>query len=313
MSPHRTSAETLMHPRALEDETMVSKGYRTAAGVALALLLAGPALAATPAQNCESNKNKEAGKYSSRRQKAESKFALDGDTAKRTAALQKCLTKYAAKWPALEAKAAGACPTNGDQADVQAFIDTHTDSVAAALAGGPLPDCPGDLATCESGLGDCTAERATCTADLAVCSTDLTTCQDALAPAQGSLAVCSDDLDQCQSELSDCLSSGGAPAQLLRTGQTTCWDGTGAVVPCAGTGTDGELLRGLTRSYVDNADGTVTDLRTGLTWEKLSDDDSIHDKDTRYPWLEGFGKIATLNTEAFAGHTDWRMPNVNEL
>jgi hypothetical protein len=313
MSPHRTPVETPTHPRVQEDETMARKTRWSVAGAALALLLAGPALAATPAQNCESNKNKEAGKYSSCRQKAESKFALDGDATKRTAALQKCLTKYAAKWPALEAKALGACPTNGDQTEVRDFIDTHTDAVAAALAGGPLPDCPGDLATCEAGLDDCTGERATCVADLATCSADLTTCQGELAPVQTSLATCSTDLDLCQAELIDCLSSGGAPAQLLRTGQTTCWDATGVVVPCAGTQMDGELQRGTTRSYVDNGDGTITDLRTGLMWEKLSDDGSVHDKDARTPWVDAFGKITTLNAEAFAGPTDWRIPNGNEL
>ena len=40
---------------------------------AAALLLAGTALAATPGEKCESDKNKEAGKYAKCRQKAEAK------------------------------------------------------------------------------------------------------------------------------------------------------------------------------------------------------------------------------------------------
>ncbi len=38
---------------------------------------------------------------------------------------------------------------------------------------------------------------------------------------------------------------------------------------------------GRVHSYTDNGDGTVTDNQTGLTWEKKSDDGSIHDKDDR--------------------------------
>ena len=52
---------------------------RTTIGPILTLLLAGTALATTPAQKCESGKNKEAGKYGYCRQKAEAKFATTGD------------------------------------------------------------------------------------------------------------------------------------------------------------------------------------------------------------------------------------------
>ncbi len=71
---------------------------------------------------------------------------------------------------------------------------------------------------------------------------------------------------------------------------------------------------GLTGAYTDNGDGTITDTRTGLTWEKLSDDDSVHDQDDTYTWDDAFAfKVAALNGMTFAGHTDWRVPNVNEL
>jgi hypothetical protein len=50
-------------------------------------------------------------------------------------------------------------------------------------------------------------------------------------------------------------------------------------------------------------------------WEKLSSDGTIHDYGTTYTWDEAFTtKIATLNSgDGFAGHTDWRLPNINEL
>jgi hypothetical protein len=50
-------------------------------------------------------------------------------------------------------------------------------------------------------------------------------------------------------------------------------------------------------------------------WEKLSDDGTIHDKDTTYTWDNAFAvKVAGLNGGGgFAGHTDWRLPNRSEI
>jgi len=131
------------------------------------------------------------------------------------------------------------------------------------------------------------------------------TCASAGFPHGGALgcnAVCAYDTSGCVRAF---------PA----TGQTTCWDATGAMIPCAGTGQDGEVQAGLPITYVDNGDGTVSDENTGLTWEKLSDDGSIHDFDNAYSWPNAFAvKIAALNTPpCFAGHCDWRVPNRREL
>ena len=211
---------------------------------AAVVLLAGTASAATSAQSCAGAKNLEAGKYVACRQKAEAKFALGGDAAARAIAIEKCVGKYAKKWPVIETRAGGMCASTGDQAAIQDYLDTASTDVAAALAGGAL----------------------------------------------------------------------AGQAQPLKTGQTGCWDGAGQPIACDGTGQDGAFQRGVDRVYVDNGDGTVTDTSTGLMWEKLSDDTGIHDKDNTYTWANAFAyKIATLNFEAFAGYTDWRVPNITEL
>jgi hypothetical protein len=107
--------------------------------------------------------------------------------------------------------------------------------------------------------------------------------------------------------------SAGPRSRPVRTGQGTCWDSAGNVIPCAGTRQDGDLRPGEPRSYTDNGDGTIRDRRTGLTWEKLSNDGTIHDKDGTYTWAEAFAKVADLNTAAFGGRTNWRLPSINEL
>ncbi len=111
------------------------------------------------------------------------------------------------------------------------------------------------------------------------------------------------------------LGGGSVPGcPLPATGQTTCWDPNGTLISCAGTGHDGDIQAGAPLSYVDNGDGTITDVNTGLMWEKKSDDGSIHDWDTVYTWGDAFAvHVAGLNSAVFAGHTDWRVPNVKEL
>ncbi len=75
--------------------------------------------------------------------------------------------------------------------------------------------------------------------------------------------------------------------------------------------------------YADNGDGTFYDRLTRLTWEKKTDDNTIHDVDNVYSWSTGFpwqedGTAFTvflknLNDSAFGGSNGWRCPSVREL
>jgi hypothetical protein len=134
-------------------------------------------------------------------------------------------------------------------------------------------------------------------------------------PTEGDAAAIEALLDACVGDVAAALSGSPPPPcqQFPATGQTTCWDGTGNVISCAGTGQDGEIQAGATLSYTDNGNGTITDNNTGLVWEKKSDDDSIHDKDNFYTWDEAFAFVTDLNAAKFAGHNDWRVPNYKEL
>jgi hypothetical protein len=133
---------------------------RLLAALAMVSLASRASAGPTPAQVCQSAKNKEAGKYDACRQNAEAGLATSGDNVKYTAALGKCLTKYQLNWAAAEAKAVargGACPSVGDQAAIQGAIDGYTTNIATALGGGVLQDCPADLAACQSDLATCEA------------------------------------------------------------------------------------------------------------------------------------------------------------
>jgi hypothetical protein len=138
----------------------------------------------------------------------------------------------------------------------------------------------------------------------------------AMCPTSGDQAAIQTLITDYTDTVATALSGGGwvGCGQRVKTGQTTCYDSANMLIACPGTGQDGELQKGLGVSFIDNGDGTISDQRTGLMWEKLSDDGSIHDKDTSYSWADTVAtKIAALNTMTFGGYDDWRLPNVNEL
>jgi Protein of unknown function (DUF1566) len=122
------------------------------------------------------------------------------------------------------------------------------------------------------------------------------------------------------------LATPARAGQLPATGQTTAYqadknDGISGPVDIPD---DGTLQRGALLSYKVLKDGTVKDLNTGLIWEvKCSVGcGGLHDVSNTYPW-SGDGTQETIwdwldainveNNVGYAGHNDWRIPNIREL
>jgi hypothetical protein len=79
-----------------------------------------------------------------------------------------------------------------------------------------------------------------------------------------------------------------------------------------------------TGDFVLHEDGTVTHNATGLTWMRCGfgqiwdsgSEACVDDPETpaTYTWQEALNAVAELNNNGgFASHTDWRLPNKNEL
>lgn len=70
-----------------------------------------------------------------------------------------------------------------------------------------------------------------------------------------------------------------------------------------------------TSRFVDNGNGTVTDIATGLTWKRCSEGQiwngtTCTGSATTLAWQ---GALQAGNDAVFAGTSDWRLPNKNEL
>lgn len=94
---------------------------------------------------------------------------------------------------------------------------------------------------------------------------------------------------------------------VVDTGQQNCYGDIGALDCVAEDseffGQDAQY-QGVEASYQDNDDGTITDLNTGLMWQKTPDFNS----------KVGFDQAQSdAETLDLAGHTDWRLPTIKEL
>jgi len=114
---------------------------------------------------------------------------------------------------------------------------------------------------------------------------------------------------------------------LPESGQTKCYDTAGVEIPCTGTGQDGEIQAGVAwpdPRFTTIVDTTITDNLTGLVWAPNGNimptrdpgwdtDYTVNDNDGMVTWQHALDYVAKLNSEDYLGHTDWRLPNVNEL
>lgn len=103
----------------------------------------------------------------------------------------------------------------------------------------------------------------------------------------------------------DMLSSGSL--SLPQTGQTTSYI----------SGDDGDLKIGVawpSPRFADNANGTLTDKLTGLIWAKnAGNPGTVSCTGGPGNWQGALDYVACLNTHAYLGFNDWRLPNIVEM
>ena len=92
---------------------------------------------------------------------------------------------------------------------------------------------------------------------------------------------------------------------LKKTGQTKSYDQSDEVTD-GSVKDDGYYQKGVAPSYTrDDAKEIVTDTVTGLQWQ-----DDSEAKTIEKTWQEAIEYCSDLR---LGGHTDWRLPNINEL
>ncbi|KJU82664.1 secreted protein containing DUF1566 [Candidatus Magnetobacterium bavaricum] len=102
------------------------------------------------------------------------------------------------------------------------------------------------------------------------------------------------------------LSAHAGTIELPKTGQTTTYV----------TGDDGTIRAGVAwpspRFTADT--NTVTDNLTGLMWTKDAGTPTVGScTGGTMTWQAALNYVACLNTANYLGHSDWRLPNINEL
>lgn len=94
--------------------------------------------------------------------------------------------------------------------------------------------------------------------------------------------------------------------KLPDTGQSKQYDTKGKVLAKSKssfyTGQDASV-KGNTLQYKDNGDGTISDLNTGLTWQKAHDFTHRNLEDS----------ISHVENMTLGGYDDWRVPTIKEL
>lgn len=100
------------------------------------------------------------------------------------------------------------------------------------------------------------------------------------------------------------------PLVVLSTGQTACFDEQGRACVCDGTGQDADIQAGVKPSPPRfRLEGElVHDKFTGLCWLR-----SGAISETPLMWQEALDFVTQMNTGAYLGYHDWRLPARAEL
>ena len=115
-----------------------------------------------------------------------------------------------------------------------------------------------------------------------------------------------------------------APAELPSTGQTICYNDSGSIIVCSGTGQDGDKQWGAAWpnprfTVASSGTGTVvTDNLTGLVWAGDGGTPTFIGPVSTCTggtmnWDAAFAYVACLNANTYLGYADWRLPNMNEM
>jgi hypothetical protein len=106
---------------------------------------------------------------------------------------------------------------------------------------------------------------------------------------------------------------------VVDTAQSACYD-TLLPIACPAPsqpyyGQDAQFT-GKAPQYAVSADGlTVRDGVTGLIWQASpeTNGDGVLDSADKLTWAQAQERPAALNSEAFGGYADWRLPTIKEL
>ena len=109
--------------------------------------------------------------------------------------------------------------------------------------------------------------------------------------------------------------SGVSDYSIVGTDQTKFYDNESEIskpsVNDPFYGQDGNYIKN-SPTYQDNGDGTITDLITGLMWQKTSDQngDGVINYDDKMSQSEA---VAGAESFDLGGYDDWRLPTIKEL